>query len=106
MIIKVKGIHLYTGIGPEGGDCLDALRWMRENLGRNNFIHLHYGDPDAHQDVFESLNTWFPNDPNAKFEKFPFVTWDEIDSDFNITRNYIIGLENIKNSNLPQLIKL
>jgi len=106
MIIKVKGIHLYTGLGPEGGDSLEALKWMRENLGRDNFTHLHYGDPDAHQGVFDALNTWFPNDPNAKFEKFPFATWDEFDSDFNIKRNYAIGLDAIKSSNLDQLIKL
>ena len=27
-------------------------------------------------------------------------------SDFNFTRRYIIGFDNIKNSTLPQLIKL
>ncbi len=106
MIIKIKGIFLYTGICANGQECLDALKWMRENIGRDNFTHLSYNEPDQYPELFGNIKSWFGSDPEATFETFPFVTYDEIDSEFNFTRRYIIGYENIKNSTLPQLIKL
>jgi len=106
MIIKIKGIYLHTGFISNGKDCFDAIVWMRENLGRENFTHLGYNEPDQYPEVFTSIKTWFADDPDAVFDSFPFVTYDEIDSDFNFTRRYIIGFDNIKNSTLPQLIKL
>ena len=103
MIIKVKGIHLYTGLSAEGADSVEALFWMRQNVGRDNFTHLHYGDPEQFADLFAALNTWWPG---VIFDKFPFITYDEVDEKYDYTRRYIIGLEDIKNSTLPQLIKL
>jgi hypothetical protein len=106
MILKIKQICLYTGLCAEGAECLEALAWMREKVGRDRFEHLHYGDPDVHKQNFDALNTWWQNDPNAVFTKFPFVIYDEVDSDFNFTRRYIKGLSDIKDSNLEQLAKL
>ena len=106
MIIKIKGIYLHTGFKSNGTDCFDAIVWMRENLGRENFTHLGYNEPDQYPEVFTSIKTWFADDPDAVFDSFPFITYDEVDSDFNFTRRYIIGFDNIKNSTLPQLIKL
>lgn len=106
MILKIKDICLYTGLTADGAECAEALKWMREKLGRDGFNHLHYGDPDVHEDNFAALNTWWPEDPNAVFTKFPIVIYDEIDSDFNFKRRYIKGLSDIKDSNLEQLAKL
>lgn len=106
MIIKIKGIYLYTGLLGNGQDCIDAIKWMRENIGREKFTHLSYNEPDQYPELLSNIKSWFGNDPAAVFDSFPFVTYDEIDSEYNFTRRYIIGYENIKKSNLPQLIKL
>jgi len=101
MIVGIKDIFLYTGLTPNGGnDSAIALQWMIDN----NIPHdnLWYGDPAQHSSVFAALNTW----GIGEFTDFPFVIYDEKHDDFTITKQALIGLDAITNSNLVELLAL
>lgn len=101
MIVGVKDIYLYTGLTPTGGnDSAQALQWLNDN--NIPHINLWYGDPAQHQDVFDSLNSWGV----GEFNDFPFVVYDELHDDYTTQRRALIGLDEIVNSNLVELVTL
>jgi hypothetical protein len=101
MIVGITNIYLYSGPTAAGDDdSKAALQWMEAN--DIDFTHLWYGDPEQHETVFAALNSW----GIGEFSDFPFVIYDEKHDDYTTTRQAIIGLDNIKDSNLVELSAL
>ena len=101
MITGIKDIYIYTGMTPTGeSDSATAVEW----LNNNNIVYtnLWYGDQAQHQSVFDAINTWNV----GEVSDFPFVIYDEIDSEGVTTRVALIGLDAILNSNLAELVAL
>lgn len=101
MIVGIKDVYLYTGLTPTGGNnCALAIQWLEDN--NIEYTHLWYSDPDQHQSVFDSLNTW----DIGTFSDFPFVIYDEVHDDYTTVRRALIGMSEIENSNLVELSEL
>ena len=101
MIVRIENIYLYTGLTPTGGnDSASAVQWLDEN--KIPYENLWYGDPAQHSEVFSALNTW----NIGTFSDFPFIIYDEIEDTATMTRQALIGLDAIKNSNLVELVAL
>ena len=100
-IFKIKDICLCTGLTEDSNQNRKAYDWLTEQ--GVNFKHLYYGDPSQHPDVFASLQTW---DPSVTVNKFPILHYHEVDEELNIKGVVIVGLDNIKSSNIVELSKL
>jgi len=94
---KNEEFYLYTGLTSNGDECYEALMHMR-NSGVL-FRHLHYGEPNQHEDCLASIKTWKDGLDDLAF---PFVTYVKVhDFEDPVPRvpEIIYGLENIKNTN-------
>jgi hypothetical protein len=100
MIVGITNTYLYSGQTAEGNNSAAALQWMEDN--NIDFTHLCYRDPEQHETVFAALNSW----GIGEFTEFPFVIYDEKHDDYTTVRQAIIGLDNIRNSNLVELSAL
>jgi len=100
-ILKIKDIILCTGLSEDIGECKKAYDWLKESGVK--FQHNAYWDPDQHDELFTNYNTW---GSSLIINKFPFVHYTEIDSDFNSRPVFLLGLDEIKNSNLVELFML
>ena len=100
-ILKIKDIHLVTGLFDCGGECVKAHEWLTEQ--GIPFVNLGYWHPSDHEQIWDSYNTWVQG---MNLKSFPFVHYMEIDTDFNMKPVFLIGLDEIKNSNLLELSKL
>lgn len=101
MIVGISNINLYVGLTPAGGnDSALAQQWFKEE-GIECTV-LWYGDPAQHQAVFDAVNSW----GIGTVADFPFVTYEEKHDDYTTVRLALIGLDAIKNSNLPELYAL
>ena len=104
-LIKIDDVDLYTGFTASAADCYAAKKWLDEQ--NITYTLMNYADDSQHNDLFNALNTWWPN--QHTFTDFPFVIYTEIHDDLS-PKNYpkvcIQGLADIQASNLPQLWKL
>ena len=98
MIVGIENIYFYMGLTPTGSnDSVLAQMWLDEQAIPYQFMW--YADQAQHADVFAALNTW----GIGTFSDFPFVIYDEKHDDFTTTKQALIGLDAIRNSNLVQL---
>ena len=100
-ILKIKDICLVTGLFDCGGECVKAYEWLTDSGVK--FNHLGYWHPSDHAELFRVYNTWVQK---MDLKTFPFVHYMEIDTDFNMRPVFLIGLDEIKNSNLVELSQL
>jgi len=100
-ILKIKDICLCTGLIKDNNENRSAYDWLNEQ--GVNFKHLAYWDPAQHQDVFNSLQTW---DHDVTINRFPILHYHEVDTDYNIKGVVLVGLDEIKNSNIVELSRL
>ena len=104
-LTKIDDIFLYTGLTASASASYEAKTWLdSQNIP---YEFMHYAVPSEHQALFTALNTWWPD--QHVFTDFPFVIYTEIHDDLS-PRNYpkicLMGLDEIKNSNLVDLYKL
>lgn len=100
MIEKIRKIYLYASSSLESED---AKKWLDDNNVPYEF--LWYGDKTQHSEVFNALNTWtFGN--SITISKFPFVLYNEMHDNGDVIIQCLYGLDNIKNSNLKELLEL
>lgn len=102
-IVKIFEVVLYTNGVQNAAECHEAKAWL-DHSGIEH-IHLHYGDASQHEEVLNSLNTWWQG---KVVSKWPFVTFKEQQDNLPVvyaTANFIEGFENIK-SQLPELYAL
>lgn len=104
MLVGITNIYLYTGLSSTGADSAEALAWMRDNDIPHT--HLHYGDPEQHQELLSALSTWAFGGATIELTEFPFVIYEERHDDYNTVHQCLYGLEAIKNSNLVELVAL
>jgi len=100
-ILKIKDICLCTGLIKDNNENRSAFDWLKEQ--GVDFKHLAYWEPAQHQDVFNNLQTW---DHSVNVNTFPLLHYHEVDSDYNIKGVVLVGLEQIKNSNIVELSRL
>jgi len=103
MLTGIDDIHLY---GDGGEDTKKAQEFLSEH--GVDHVYLHYGDPVQHESVFSSIRTWFP-ERVGEIEAFPFVVYTEVQDGVKhpaSTRRILHGLDEILDSNLPDLVKL
>jgi len=104
-LTKIDDIYLYTGLTASANNSYAAKKWFDEQ--GIEYIFMHYGNEAEHASLFAALDTWWPGEHT--FTDFPFVVYTEIHDDLS-PRNYpricLYGLDNIVNSNLPQLYQL
>jgi hypothetical protein len=100
MIEKIRKIYLYAD---DTKSSSDAKEWLDNNKVSYDF--LWYGDKNQHPEVFGAVNTWtFGN--SVTVNKFPFVVYSEIHDTGDVVMQCLLGLNNIKNSNLVELLEL
>ena len=122
-IIKIEEIYLYTGqkwiegTNPDGSfawvidrstDCGKAIQWLEDN-GITDYTLMNYQDSELHEDCFAPLRTWNFSGRQHDFGEFPFLYYTEVHDDRPSRSMPIVllfGLEEITNSNLPELYKL
>lgn len=100
-IIRVDQVYLYTGLSATGADQYAAWQWLKEN--GIDFTFMQYGEPETHQGVFDSLNTW-DGAKDKKLDQFPIVHYRVVDEDFTSQVVFLNGLDEIRGSLLPTLI--
>lgn len=101
MIVGIENIDFYIGLTPTGSnDSVLAHMWLDEQNVPYRFMW--YGDRNQHADLFAALNTW----NIGTFSDFPFIIYDEKHDDFTTTKQCLIGLDAIRNSNLVELLAL
>lgn len=100
-IIKIKDICLCTGLVKDSNDNRSAYDWLTEQ--GIDFKHLAYNDPNQHNDVWASLQTW---DHDKTINTFPILHYHEVDDQYNVTGVVLVGLDEIINSDIVNLSKL
>lgn len=100
-ILKIKDICLCTGLVKDNNGNRSAYDYLTEN--NVDFIHLAYWDPRQHPSVWASLQTW---DSTKTVDKFPIVHYHEVDEELNLKGVVLVGLDEIKNSDIVKLSKL
>lgn len=100
MIEKIRKIYLYAD---DTKSSADAKKWLDDN--KVPYEYLWYGDKTQHPEVFNAINTWtFGN--AVKVNKFPFVIYNEMHDNGDVVIQCLHGLNNIKSSNLVELLEL
>lgn len=100
-ILKIKDICLCTGLTADNNENRLAYDWLTER--GVEFKHLGYNDPSQHPDVFASLQTW---DPNVTVDRFPILHYHEVDTNYNVKGVVLVGMDQIRSSNIVELSKL
>jgi hypothetical protein len=100
-IVKIKEVCLCTGLTKDNNENRSAYDFLKEN--NIDFVHLAYWDPGQHDNVFSSLQTW---DTTKKVDRFPIVHYHTIDENYDMKTVVLVGLDELKKSNIVSLSKL
>lgn len=102
--IRNEEFYLYTGLCADNGDCYSALMHLRTiDSNTFKFKHLHYGEPNQHEELLNNLKTW---GDNLEDLAFPFVIYTQVyDFEDNPTRRptFVKGLQQIQSTDWPAL---
>lgn len=92
-IQKIEEIHLYVS-DLVSAENAQAVAFMDE-LGVQ-YIQLVYYNAEQHIEVFNSLNTWWQDDPEATpITSFPFLTYVEVHDDTAERQRLVKNLQGI-----------
>jgi hypothetical protein len=100
-IIKIKDIILCTGLYEDNNENRKTYDFLTEQ--GIAFQHNAYWHPDQHAELWANYNTWVPD---MNLNSFPFIHYTEVHDDYSTKPVFLIGYNQIVNSNLAQLSKL
>jgi hypothetical protein len=75
-ITKIDDIDLYVGLTTDAQTCWEMKKFLTDN--NIKFRTMMYADDAQHEALFTAVSTWWED---VTFDKFPFLTYTEIDSD-------------------------
>lgn len=108
-LVRIKNVHLMTGLTAGAADCVLALQLLRSTGIKFNV--LSYSDQDEHhRSNFESISGW-PLGREGKTKTvtdYPLMTWDECWDDWTVCRQVAHGLAEIRESDVarhPELVR-
>ena len=100
-VTKIDDIDLYVGLTETAQECWSIKKFLTDN--NIKFRTLMYADDAQHEDLFAGVSTWWEG---VTFDKFPFVTYTEIDIDVppsQYPRKFAKTLADLQGGNFVQL---
>lgn len=108
MLVRIKDVSFYVGLTADAVACFEMKQFLNDNA--IPYKLLAYMDDSVHEHNFKALSsyTWGPNGEKREISRFPVLTWDEFDDDFNRVIECAVTIDEIRAKLLPHkdLIKL
>jgi hypothetical protein len=100
-IARIKDVSFYVGLTENVQACWDMKKFLVDN--GIDFKLLAYLDDSAHPAIFEGMNTWTWGLDGEKrtLTRFPILTWQIFDEDFNSHLECAVTIEEVKTKLLP-----
>jgi hypothetical protein len=107
-IARIKEVSFYVGLTEDAQACFDMKKFL-DSQGISYKL-LAYWDDQAHEGNFKAMSTWTWGEKGEQreFTRYPVLTWQVFDEDFNSHLEYATNIAEVKNKLLPHaaLIKL
>ena len=100
-ITKIDDVDLYVGLTADAQACWEMKKFLLDN--NIKFRTMMYADDSQHKSLFDSISTWWPGET---FNKFPIVTYTEIDPDLSPSqypRKFSRNVAGLQTGNFVQL---
>lgn len=107
-LARIKEVSFYVGLTADAAACYEMKAYLEAN--GIPYKLLAYMDDSQHEPNFRALSTWAwgPQGESREFARFPVLTWEEFDEDFNLVLESAVTVEEVRTKLLPHkaLIKL
>lgn len=99
-LVRLSDIRFYTGLTETAQQQWEMKKWLDDN--NISYISMNYSDDSQHQQVFKSLNGWWPE---ANIINFPILTYTEIHDDLEVSQfpvKYFLDVATLSSSSFLQ----
>ncbi len=107
-LARIKEVSFYVGLTADVAACYEMKQYLQAN--GIPYKLLAYMDDSVHAENFRGMSTWTwgAEGRTETFDRFPILTWEEFDDDFNQVIECARTVEEIRVKLLPhkQFIKL
>ncbi len=100
-LARIKDVSFYVGLTEDAQACWDMRKFLVDN--GIDFKLLAYMDESAHEPNFQAMSTWTwgPEGRTQEFTRFPILTWQVFDEDFNSYLDNATTIDEIREKLLP-----